>query len=166
MMVNDATADIDAEIQRIFGEDQTNPSGARFTSLEDARQQLLDDFAASGMMPEDSMLMASVPEALADELGEQADELNSRIDALNQQLSLVAFLQGQMVMEEDLCGIYKGMLMALTDDANAEEAAVRAALGENQNAESEENFFATGTLLPPAPAIPDGLERPFNCDAN
>ena len=71
-----------------------------------------------------------------------------------------------MVMEEDLCGIYKGMLMALTDDANAEEAAVRAALGENQNAESEENFFATGTLLPPAPAIPDGLERPFNCDAN
>lgn len=83
-MVNDATADIDAEIMRIFGEDQTNPAGARFTSLEDARQQLLDDFAVSGMMPEDSMLMASVPEALADELGEQADELNSRIDALNQ----------------------------------------------------------------------------------
>jgi len=30
------------------------------------------------------MLMASVPEALADELGDQADELNIRINALNE----------------------------------------------------------------------------------
>ena len=62
------------------------------------------------------MLMASVPEALADELGAQADELNSRIEALNEQLGLVAFLQDQSgVMTEDLCGVYKGMLTALTD---------------------------------------------------
>ena len=39
------------------------------------------------------MLMATVPEALADELGTQADELNSRITALNEQLGLVQFLQ-------------------------------------------------------------------------
>lgn len=71
-----------------------------------------------------------------------------------------------MVMEEDLCGIYKGMLVALTGDAAAEEAAVRAGLGENQNVESEENFFATSTLVPPAPAIPDGLTKPEGCDAD
>ena len=62
------------------------------------------------------MLMATVPEALADELGDQADELNSRITNLNEQLGLVAFLQDQTIMAEDLCGIYKGMLTALTDD--------------------------------------------------
>ena len=63
--------------------------------------------------------MASVPEALADELGEQADELNIRINALNEQLGLVAFLEDQTIMAEDLCGIYKGMLTALTGDAAA-----------------------------------------------
>ena len=116
MQFNDATADIDAEIQRIYTEDQTNPAGPRFASLENARDVLLDEFAASGM-PGDSMLMASVPEALADELGAQADELNSRITALNEQLGLVAFLQAQEgAPMEDACGIYKGMLTALTDD--------------------------------------------------
>ena len=64
-------------------------------------------------MPGDSMLMATVPEALADELGDQADELNSRITNLNEQLGLVAFLQNQT---GGLCGVYKGMLTALTDD--------------------------------------------------
>ena len=63
--------------------------------------------------------MASVPEALADELGDQADELNIRISALNEQLGLVAFLEGQNIMAEDLCGIYKVMLTSLTVSAAA-----------------------------------------------
>ena len=35
--VNEATSDIDDQIMRIFGEDQANPTGQRFTDLEDAR---------------------------------------------------------------------------------------------------------------------------------
>ena len=80
---------------------------------------LLDDFATAGMTPQDSMLMATVPESLADELGAQADELNDRIEALNDQLGLVEFLKAQTVIEEDQCGIYKGMLVALTDSLRA-----------------------------------------------
>ena len=51
MQVNAATADIDAEIQRLFLDDQANPAGQRFSSLEDAREKLLADFAAAGMTP-------------------------------------------------------------------------------------------------------------------
>ena len=51
MQVNAATADIDAEIQRLFLDDQANPAGQRFASLEDAREKLLADFAAAGMTP-------------------------------------------------------------------------------------------------------------------
>ena len=128
---------------------------------------LLDDFAAAGMTPQDSMLMASVPEALADELGAQADELNSRIEALNEQLGLVAFLQDQSgVMTEDLCGVYRGMLTALTDQAVAAEADIRAGLGLNNNMSAEANFFASGMFVEPAPPIPEGLVRPEDCDAD
>ena len=110
--------------------------------------------------------MATVPEALADELGAQADELNSRITALNEQLGLVAFLQNQQgVPTEDACGIYKGMLTALTDDLAVQEAAIRDALGVNNNMSAESNFFAAVALDQPPQVLPDGLVKPDGCDA-
>lgn len=127
---NAAAAAIEAEIMRIFEEDQA--AAAQFSDLEDAREQLLAQVA--GAEPEDSMLDATIPDGLKDLLGDEADELSNRIDALEQQLATLAALQQVEGAEPYTeCEVYEEVLTELTADLEQEADALLATLGDSNN---------------------------------